>query len=145
MSSRVSTFVPGPVVLVAVLLAAIFLSSRSRFRMQPLTVPVRRRRGAPRTARPVLVRPPTAPLPGRWLATATAQAPGRVRRLAHEAFGTLPPYQAEVGAAVRVGALRRIRSAVLLLALLVMLGVATAGAIGLVAFLAGFFLEQAIK
>lgn len=108
-------------------------------------VPVRRRRGRP-VARPL---PPRAAAPTsfplRWLATATAQAPGRVRRLAHEALGTLPPHAAEYGRATRVGGLRRIRSAVLLLALLVLLGVTTAASIGLIAFLAGFLLEQAIK
>lgn len=87
-------------------------------------------------------------MPARWFAhaaTMAADAPGRVRRLAHEAFGTLPPYEAEYGNAARVGAFRRIRSAILLLVLLVSLGVATAATIGLLAFLAGFFLEQAIK
>ena len=37
------------------------------------------------------------------------------------------------------------RSAVLLLVMLIALGIATAASIGLLAFLAGFLLEQAIK
>jgi hypothetical protein len=55
------------------------------------------------------------------------------------------PQSAEYGRAARVSPLRRLRSAVLLLVLLVALGVFTAASIGLVVFLAGFLLEQAIK
>ncbi len=69
---------------------------------------------------------------------------GTARRVVHEALGLLPPAAAEYGNAARIHPLRRIRSGVLLLVLLVVLGVAVALSIGLVAFLAGFLLEQAI-
>jgi len=79
------------------------------------------------------------------LSMATTSAPDRVRQIVHEALGMRPPQPAEYGKAARIGALRRIRSVILLLALLVALGVATALSVGVIAFLAGFLLEQAIK
>ena len=69
----------------------------------------------------------------------------RIRRLVHEALGMRGPQSAEYGRAARVSPIRRLRSAVLLLLLLVALGVFTAASIGIVVFLAGFLLEQAIK
>ena len=68
-----------------------------------------------------------------------------MRHLAHEALGTRSPQQAEYGESLRISPLRRIRSAILLLTMLIGLGIATAASIGLLAFLAGFLLEQAIK
>lgn len=55
------------------------------------------------------------------------------------------PQTAEYGRAARISPLRRLRSAVLLLVLLFVLGVAAAVGVGIIAFLAGFLLEQAIK
>ena len=69
----------------------------------------------------------------------------RVRRAAHEALGLLPPSPAEYDEAARIGPLRRIRSAMVLAVLLVGLSVVVALSVGLVAFLGGFLLEQAIK
>lgn len=69
----------------------------------------------------------------------------RIRRVTHEALGLLPPASAQYGSAARTSPLRRIRSAVLLGVLLVVLGVVVALSLGVVAFLAGFLLEQAIK
>lgn len=137
MSSRVSTFAPGPVVLAA-LFAAIFLSSRNRFHPQPAMQEGCRGRATSRAADRLAVR---APL----MMVAASSTSTRLRQLAHEALGMRPPQQPQFGRALRVSPLRRIRSAVLLLVLLGALGIATAATIGLVAFLAGFFLEQAIK
>lgn len=67
-----------------------------------------------------------------------------VRRMLHEAFGNRAPAQAETGNVRRISPWRRLRSAILLLVLLGFLGLTIAAVFGLIAFLAGFLLEQAI-
>lgn len=135
MSSRVSTFAPGPVVLAA-LFAAILLSSRNRFHPQPAMQQGSRGRATSRAADRFAIQGPLL------MAVSTST---RMRQLAHEALAMCPPQQAQFGRALRVSPLRRIRSALFLLMLMGALGIATAATVGLVAFLAGFFLEQAIK
>lgn len=141
MSSRVSTFAPVPVVLAAVL-AAIFISSRGRFRSQPAMQPIPVGRGK---ARPVAKYRVPAQFFTVTMNSSSSSTSDRIRRLVHEALGMRAPQPAEFGKAARIGPLRRLRSAILLLALLVALGVATASTIGIIVFLAGFLLEQAIK
>ncbi len=137
MSSRVSTFAPGPVVLAA-LFAAILLSSRNRFHPQPAMQQGARGRATSRAADRFAIQGPL-------LMAAAVSTSTRMRQLAHEALAMCPPHQAQFGRALRVSPLRRIRSALFLLMLMGALGIATAATVGLVAFLAGFFLEQAIK
>jgi hypothetical protein len=61
-------------------------------------------------------------------------------------FGYRSPDPAMTGPqAARISPWRRLRSSVLLAALLVLLGVALAAAVGVLVFLAGFVLEQAIS
>ena len=59
--------------------------------------------------------------------------------------GFQTPAQAEYGADAYPSLLRRITSVFLLIALLVVLGVAVAASIGAVLLVAGFLLEQAIS
>lgn len=60
-------------------------------------------------------------------------------------IGFQPPYQAEYGADAYPSVLRRITSALLLIALLVFLGVAVAATFGGILLVVGFLLEQAIS
>ena len=60
-------------------------------------------------------------------------------------IGFQPPAQAEYGPDAYPSILRRVSSLFLLVALVLFLGVAVAGAIGTVILIAGFFLEQAIS
>ncbi len=142
MSSRVFTLASVPVVLAAVL-AAIYFSSRGRFRAQPAMQPIPVRRGK---TRPVAkYRVSSQFFTVTMNSSSSPSTSDRIRRLVHEALGMRGPQSAEYGRAARVSPIRRLRSAVLLLALLVALGVFTAASVGVVVFLAGFLLEQAIK
>ncbi len=60
-------------------------------------------------------------------------------------IGFQPPAQAEYGPDAYPSILRRVSSLFLLVALVLFLGVAVAGAIGTVILIAGFLLEQAIS
>lgn len=140
MLSRVFTFAPVPVVLAAVL-AAIYYSSRGRFRAQPAMQPIPVGRGR---ARPVVKYRLSAQFFTVTMNSSSSTS-DRIRRLVHEALGMRGPQSAEYGKAARVSPIRRLRSALLLLLLLATLGVFTAASIGIVVFLAGFLLEQAIK
>jgi hypothetical protein len=138
-----STFAPGPAVLVALLLT-IFASSRRHLRVQPAMHLIRTGRGPARSTRTTeRLLTPTMLLA--MMATGNVPPANRVGQLLHDALGLRGPQQPEFGRAARSSPLRRVRSAVLLIVLLVALGIATAAAIGLIAFLAGFLLEQAIK
>jgi hypothetical protein len=68
---------------------------------------------------------------------------GAVRSLGRR--GLRAPEPAVTGSAARISPLRRLRSGVLLLATLALLGLALAALIGIVILLAGALLEQAIK
>lgn len=145
MSSAVSTSALDPVALIAALAA--------------LLVMVRARPGhlhlQPAMRRAHLGRTRSSTHEATWYAVAvehdtrrpasTSSSSSRLRALAHDAFGLRPPAPAEYGNAARISPLRRVRSALLLAALLVVNGVLVAAGIGLVAFLGGFLLEQAIK
>ena len=141
MSSRVFTFAPVPIVLAAVL-AAIYFSSRGRFRDQPAMQPVPVGRGK---SRPVAKYRLSSQFFTVTMNSSPPSTSDRIRRLVHEALGMRSPQPAEYGRAARVSPVRRLRSALLLLVLLVALGVFTAVGIGVVVFLAGFLLEQATK
>jgi len=79
-------------------------------------------------------------------ATDTDRRPSRnVREWLADAFGWRGPEPAVTGDAVRIPWWRRLRSAVLLLILLGLLGTAFAAAIGAMVFLAGFLLELATR
>lgn len=140
MSSRVFTFAPVPVVLAAVL-AAIYFSSRGRFRAQPAMQPIPVGRGKARPG-------PKYRVSAQFFTVtmnSSSSTSDRIRRLVHEALGMRAPQSAEIGRAARISPIRRLRSVLLLLVLVVALGVAAAVTIGVIVFLAGFLLEQAIK
>jgi hypothetical protein len=149
MSSAVSTFAPDLVVPTACV-AAVLLWLRTRQLAQPAMHAARVvRSGATRSTDPrtlighTLLAVATDPdAAGR---SGSAVGVHRLRALAHEAFGLRPPAPAEYGAAARTGPLRRIRSALLLVVLLVFNGFLVAVSVGLIALLGGFLLEQAIK
>jgi hypothetical protein len=149
MSSAVSTFVPDLVV-PAACAAAVLFWLRARQPAQPAMRAVRVvRAGSSRAADPrallgmTLLAVATDPdAPGRSGATVGVR---RLRALAHDTFGLQPPAAAEFGAAARTSPLRRLRSALLLVVLLVCNGVLVAIGVGVVALLGGFLLEQAIK
>jgi hypothetical protein len=139
MSSSVSTFALGPVLLVTVLaVAAAMWIVRGGNPNQPATRPIRTDR-ARVTSRDVQ----------RSLLMATADAdrrsPRTLREWINDAFGWRGPQPAVTGDAVRVPWWRRLQSGVLLLALLALLGTALAATIGAVVFLAGFLLELATR
>jgi hypothetical protein len=62
-----------------------------------------------------------------------------------DAFGWRGPEPVVTGDRVRISWWRRLRSGVLLLVLLALLGTALAAAVGAVIFLAGFLLELATR
>jgi hypothetical protein len=139
MSSSVSTFALGPVLIVTVLaVAAAMWVLRGGGPNQPATRPIRTDR-ARVTSRDVQ----------RSLLMATADAdrrsPRTLREWLSDAFGWREPEPAVTGDGARVPWWRRLQSAVLLLVLLALLGAALAAAIGAIVFLAGFLLELATR
>jgi hypothetical protein len=139
MSFSVSTFALGPLLIVTVLaVAAAVLVQRASGPNQPATRPIRTDR-ARTTSRDVQ----------RSLLMATAdadrRAPRNVREWLADAFGWRGPEPVATGGDVRVKWWRKLRSGVLLLVLLALLGTALAAAVGAVVFLAGFLLELATR
>jgi len=82
---------------------------------------------------------PTSP---RQLPVEPKPEPGILEKLG---LGFQTPAQAEYGPDAHPSVLRRITSAILLVIVLVVTGVAIAGLIGSVILIAGFLLEQAIS
>jgi hypothetical protein len=139
MSFSVSSFALGPALIVTVLaVAAAVLMVRASGPNQPATRPLRTDRG--RT---------TARDAERALLMATAaeerRTPRNVREWLSDAFGWRGPEAAVDGDGIKTPWWRRLRSAILLLVLLALLGTAFAAAIGAVVFLAGFLLELATR
>jgi hypothetical protein len=135
----VSSFALGPALIVTVLaVAAAVLALRAGGPNQPATRPIRTDRGRT-TARDVQ----------RSLLMATAaeerRSPRNVREWLSDAFGWRGPEAAVEGDGIKVPWWRRLRSGLLLLLLLALLGTAFAAAIGAVIFLAGFLLELATR
>jgi hypothetical protein len=140
MSSSVSTFALGPVLFVTVIaVAAAVVLVRVGRPPQPATRPIRTGRG--RVSRRDLQR-------ALLMATAT-EAERQTRRRTRDwlvgAFARRDPEPAVTGEAAKLKWWQRLRSGLLLLALLVLLGVALAAAIGAIIFLAGFVLELTTK
>lgn len=140
MSSNVSTLALGPVLVVtvvAVVIAAALM--RNGGSPQPAMRPVRTGRGGRVDPRRVLM----------LLAESAGRAERRPafgsREWWADAIGLRGPEPARTGDDARTPWWHRLRSAVLLLALLVLLGIALAAVIAAIVFLAGFFLELAIK
>jgi len=73
------------------------------------------------------------------------RSPRNVREWLYDAFGWRSPEAAVEGGGVKTPWWRRLRSGLLLLLLLALLGTAFAAAIGAVIFLAGFLLELATR
>jgi hypothetical protein len=140
MSFSVSTFALGPLLFVTVVAvaAAVIVVLRAGGPNQPATRPLRTDRARP-TSRDVQ----------RSLLMTTADAerrsPRNVREWLADAFGWRGPEPVVTGEQVRVSWWRRLRSGVLLLLLLALLGTALAAAVGAVIFLAGFLLELATR
>jgi hypothetical protein len=140
MSCSVSTFALGPVLIVTVLVvaAAVMVVLRAGGPNQPATRPLRtdRARVTSRDVQRSLL-----------MATADAErrAPRNMREWLADAFGWRGPEPAVTGEAVRIPWWRRLRSALALLVLLVLLGTALAAAVGALIFLAGFLLELATR
>jgi hypothetical protein len=140
MSFSVSTFALGPLLFVTVLAvaAAVLVVLRAGGPNQPATRPLRTDR-ARTTSRDVQ----------RSLLMTTAdadrRAPRNVREWLADAFGWRGPEPVATGDDVRVKWWRKLRSGVLLLVLLALLGTALAAAVGAVVFLAGFLLELATR
>jgi hypothetical protein len=119
-------------------LVVIAVIGQRRVGLQPAMALARQHRGQPRRS--------GDPLRLAWMTLAMADTGSvghAVRSLGGR--GLRAPEPAVTGAKARTSALRRLRSAILLLALLVGLGVAIAAIVGLVVLLAGALLEQAIK
>jgi hypothetical protein len=140
MSCSVSTFALGPVLIVTALAAvAAYFTLRPGGPAQPATRPLRTDRGRT-TARDIQ----------RSLLMATAtdvdrRSPRTVREWLADAFGWRGPEPAVTGPGARTPWWRRVRSGILLLVLLALLGTALAAAIGAMIFLAGFLLELATR
>jgi hypothetical protein len=139
MSFSVSTFALGPLLLVTlIVVAAAVLVVRAGGPTQPATRPLRsdRARASSRDVQRSLL-----------MATADAErrSPRNVREWLADAFGWRGPEPAVTGGEVRVPWWRRLRSGILLLVLLALLGTALAAAVGAVIFLAGFLLELATR
>ncbi|HEV8298174.1 MAG TPA: hypothetical protein VGQ20_12775 [Acidimicrobiales bacterium] len=134
-----STFALGPVLIVTVITVAVaVVIVRAGGSPQPATRPVRTGRGRNRPIDP-----------RRLLMMVAAQEAERrtPSRRAREwwaaAWNRREPEPAVIGREAQIKWWQRLRSAVLLLALLVVLGVALAALVGVLVFLAGFFLELA--
>jgi hypothetical protein len=140
MSFSVSTFALGPLLFVTVIAvaAAVLVVLRAGGPNQPATRPLRtdRARSSSRDVQRSLL-----------MATADAErrAPRNVREWLADAFGWRGPEPVVTGDATRVPWWRKLRSGVLLLLLLALLGTALAAAVGALIFLAGFLLELATR
>jgi hypothetical protein len=140
MSSNVSTVALGPILVVTVIAVVIAAAlMRGGGSPQPAMRPVRTGRGGRVDPRRVFM----------LLAESASRAERRPafgsREWWADAIGLRGPEPAHTGDDARTHWWQRLRSALLLLLLLVVLGVALAAVIGALVFLAGFFLELAVK
>jgi hypothetical protein len=134
-----STFALGPVLVGTVIAIAIaVVVVRAGGSAQPATRPIRTGRGRQRPVDPRRLLLMVA------AHEAERKAPSRrARDWWADAWARRGPEPVVTGEAAQVRWWQRLRSGLLLLALLVALGTAVAAAIGAIVFLAGFFLELA--